>query len=82
MPSVFARAPPVLAEQHMFGNAARDMKWLYIGERGSRSGSHVRLPCPASALAREPCAPVHCPEPPVAAGGHEQLLGLALDRPR
>jgi len=41
VPGLFDRAGPELAEQPVLGHSARSMKWLYIGEPGSRSTTHV-----------------------------------------
>lgn len=41
VPPCFDRAPRWLAEHAVLGSAAQDMRWLYIGEAGSGSASHV-----------------------------------------
>jgi hypothetical protein len=41
VPRYFARAPAWLHSNVVLGNAATDMKWLYIGSRGSGSATHV-----------------------------------------
>ena len=41
VPRFFARAPEWLASNVVLGNAQTDMKWLYIGSRGSGSATHV-----------------------------------------
>jgi len=41
VPSIFDRSPVWLAQHPVLGNAATDMKWLYIGEGGSGSATHV-----------------------------------------
>jgi len=41
VPSHFDRAPKWLAEHVVFGNAAVDLRWLYIGERGTGSPTHL-----------------------------------------
>jgi len=41
VPRYFERAPAWLRENVVLGNAATDMKWLYIGTAGSGSETHV-----------------------------------------
>jgi len=41
VPSIFNKSPDSLSEQVVFGYAKRDMKWLYIGEEGTGSPSHI-----------------------------------------
>lgn len=41
VPPHFDRAPAWLAEHAVFGNAAVDLRWLYIGERGTGSPTHI-----------------------------------------
>lgn len=41
VPRFFERAPSWLSSHVVLGNAATDMKWLYIGSRGSGSATHV-----------------------------------------
>lgn len=41
VPRFFERAPRWLSSNVVLGNAATDMKWLYIGTRGSGSSTHV-----------------------------------------
>lgn len=41
VPSFFDRAPSWLSAHAVLGCATLDMKWLYVGEAGSRSRTHV-----------------------------------------
>jgi len=41
VPSIFDKSPRCLTEQVVFGHSARDMKWIYIGEEGTGSPSHI-----------------------------------------
>lgn len=41
VPALFDRSPRFLAEHAVLGCAAVDMKWLYIGEKGTGSKTHV-----------------------------------------
>ena len=41
VPSLFDRSPTTLSEQAVLGNSKTDMKWLYIGEAGTGSGTHI-----------------------------------------
>lgn len=41
VPRFFERAPAWLRAHVVLGNAATDMKWLYIGTRGSGSKTHI-----------------------------------------
>ena len=41
VPRYFERAPEWLSGHPLFGSAAIDMRWLYIGEQGSGSPTHV-----------------------------------------
>lgn len=41
VPSIFDRSPDALSQQAVLGNSATDMKWLYIGEPGTGSGTHI-----------------------------------------
>jgi hypothetical protein len=41
VPSHFDRSPAWLAEHAVFGNAAVDLRWLYIGEHGTGSPTHI-----------------------------------------
>lgn len=41
VPGLFERTPSWLARHAIFGNAEHDMRWLYIGEAGTGSPTHV-----------------------------------------
>lgn len=41
VPSIFDRSPKFLSHQPVLGNSATDMKWLYIGEPGTGSETHI-----------------------------------------
>jgi len=41
VPTFFERSPAWLANHVVLGNAATDMQWLYLGEEGSGSATHV-----------------------------------------
>lgn len=41
VPDLFDRAPPWLSSHPVMGNATVDMRWLYVGTRGSGSSTHV-----------------------------------------
>ena len=41
VPSVFARSAAWAEESPVLGNAAVDLKWVYVGESNTGSGSHV-----------------------------------------
>ena len=41
VPGLFERTPAWLARHAIFGNADADMRWLYIGEAGTGSPTHV-----------------------------------------
>ena len=41
VPRIFERAPSWLSNHVVLGNAATDMKWLYIGSQNSGSATHV-----------------------------------------
>ena len=46
VPTFFERSPDWLASHVVLGNAKMDLRWLYIGEAGSSSPTHVAIARP------------------------------------
>tara|TARA_B110001452_G_scaffold72825_1_gene58906 strand:- start:317 stop:997 length:681 start_codon:yes stop_codon:yes gene_type:complete len=70
VPALFDRSPRFLAEHAVLGCAAVDMKWLYLGEKGTGSKSHVDTNMTSAWLwvARGEKEWVRRPSPPAACG--------------